>query len=331
MARASRFAFSPSWKLLFKDMGIDTAAITKYAGLPDDAFNRENYSLSVEEYFRFWRGIEFAAKGREVPLLLAEHMRADSFDAPVFASLCSANFNGAIKRLSHYKPLIGPMELHVDIGTNTTELTVTCYNATGPLPSSVGLCEAVFFTQLFRLGTREKIMPQSVVLQEMPVNRAQYEAYLGCQLELGERFKIAFSAEDAKRPFLTSNTAMWEFFEEKLNQKLADLTVTATMTERVRAVLVEAIPSGEGNIESVASKLAMSKRTLQRKLTQESESFKSVLQAVRTELADHYLEKSKLPLCEISFLLGFSESNSFIRAYSTWKGISPGQYRDQCH
>ena len=64
----------------------------------------------------------------------------------------------------------------------------------------------------------------------------------------------------------------------------------------------------------------MSKRTLQRKLTSEAESFQSVLQSVRAELADHYLESSKMSLGEIAFLIGFRESNSFIRAYSTWKG-----------
>ncbi|MCV3264817.1 helix-turn-helix domain-containing protein [Vibrio harveyi] len=52
---------------------------------------------------------------------------------------------------------------------------------------------------------------------------------------------------------------------------------------------------------------------------------------VRAELADHYLEKSQMSLAEISFLLGFQEVNSFIRAYSTWRGVSPGHYREQRH
>ena len=89
---------------------------------------------------------------------------------------------------------------------------------------------------------------------------------------------------------------MWDFFESKLNQNLANLEANATTVERVRAVLLEAIPSGDCSIERVASDLAMSKRTLQRKLTAEADSFQSILQNVRSELADHYLEKSKLSL-----------------------------------
>ena len=99
----------------------------------------------------------------------------------------------------------------------------------------------------------------------------------------------------------------------------------------MRAVLLEALPSGESSIEAVAARLAMTKRTLQRKLAAESQNYKLLLQTLRTELAEHYLEKSRLGLNEIAFLLGFKEPNSFIRAYTQWKGIGPGQYRTATH
>lgn len=138
--KASKFAFSPSWKLSLIDMGIDLLSITTYADLPADLFNRAGYSLSTDEYFRFWNGIERAANEKDVPLLLAQHMTAESFDAPIFASMCSANLNAAVHRLSHYKPLIGPLELDVAIDATKTQLTITCYNSEVPIPRSLGLC-----------------------------------------------------------------------------------------------------------------------------------------------------------------------------------------------
>lgn len=331
MTRANKFVLPPTWRLMLKDMGVNIQSVTSYARLPSDIFVRQNVSLSPDEYFRLWHGIGLAGKDKDIPLLLAENMTAESFDAPIFASLCSENFNAAVKRLSYYKPLIGPLELKVHQDKQRTKLTISCYGNKAPIPRLLGLCEAVFFTQLARLATREKIKPTEIVLQNLPSEPLRYEFYFGCKLRKGEELSISFSSEDAKMPFLTSNLAMWEFFEGRLNQQLSNLSVSASMTERVRAVLIEAIPSGEGTIENVASKLAMSKRTLQRKLTLENESFQTILQTVRSELADYYLEKSNIPLCEISFLLGFGEANSFIRAYSRWKGVSPGQYREQFH
>ncbi|WP_394147063.1 AraC family transcriptional regulator ligand-binding domain-containing protein [Shewanella atlantica] len=331
MKRASKFVISPTWKLLLCDMQIDVNLVLAHAKLPADLFNRESAILSPMEYFELWHGIEQAAGDRQIPLLLAQHMTVESFDAPIFASICSPNLNTALTRLSQYKPLIGPMVLNVKQDEKETKLTIKCYGYQGQLPCSLSLTEMVFFTQLSRLATRELIQPMEIELTELPENLTEYEAYFGCKLKLGEHLAISFRSEDARKPFVTKNAAMWEFFEAKLNQKLADLDSTANTVDRVRAVLLETLPSGESAIEHVAEKLAVSKRTLQRKLTAEAETYQSVLQAVRADLADHYLEKSNMSLGEISFLLGFSESNSFIRAYSSWKGISPGTYRERCH
>ncbi|OMH33858.1 AraC family transcriptional regulator [Motiliproteus sp. MSK22-1] len=331
MKYASKFAIPCGWKLMLTDMQIDPNAVLAYARLPADLFNRSDATLTPAEYFELWRGIEKAAGVREVPLLLAENFNVESFDAPIFASLCSPDFNVAARRLSHYKPLIGPMALEVDVTKDSTLLTLSCYQEAGKLPRILSLCELVFFCQLMRVGTREHITPLSIALPELPSDLQPYLTYFGCPVSYSDNTEISFASGDAARPFLTSNIGMWDFFEQGLNQKLADLDAGASTSARAKAVLLGMLPSGEATIEAVASQLAMSKRTLQRKLSAETECFQSILTSVRAELADHYLEKSSLSLSEISFLLGFQESNSFIRAYRAWKGTSPGQYREQCH
>lgn len=331
MKRANRFVLGPTWRLLLADMGVDAAAVLAHAGLPADLFNRDDAALSPAAYFQLWRGAEQAAGGRELALLLAEHFRAEVFDAPMFASLCSPNFNTAARRLSRYKPLIGPMELTVGCDPQATRLEVGCYGAVGELPLSLCLSELVFFCQLIRMCTRERVVPVEVTLPRLPPQVAPYEAYFGCALRGGDRTAIAFRAEDAARPFLTANAAMWDFFEGKLNRRLADMVADAGTADRVKAVLLEALPGGDAGIESVAARLAMSKRTLQRRLGEEGESFQSLLGKTRAELADHYLRQSRLPLGEIAFLLGFQEPNSFIRAYQVWRGTTPGAFRQARH
>ncbi|UTV29032.1 AraC family transcriptional regulator [Photobacterium atrarenae] len=329
MKIASKFTISPNCKVLLKDMQLEITDVLRYARLPADLFQQPQAALSPLEYFQLWLGIEKAAGDREVPLLLAEHLSVESFDAPIFAAICSPNLNVALKRISQYKPLIGPMVLDVTQSAAETQLALHCYGYQGNFPSSLALAEMVFFTQLSRLATREAIAPIGVELTALPQNLAAYEAYFGCRIKQGQRVALRFRAEDAALPFLTSNAKMWDYFESSLNQQLSDLDASAGMVARVKAVLLEALPSGESSIEAVADRLAISKRTLQRKLTAEAASFQSVLQTMRTELADHYLEKSHLSLGEIAFLLGFHEPNSFIRAYSQWKGNSPGHYREQ--
>ena len=112
-----------------------------------------------------------------------------------------------------------------------------------------------------------------------------------------------------------------------LNQRLSELDATSCMTERVASVLLEMLPSGQSSISEVAAKLALSARTLQRQLQNESTSYKVVLNQTRNQLAQHYLLQTQLPLDEISFLLGFQDGNSFNRAFAVWMGTTPGEYR----
>ncbi len=99
------------------------------------------------------------------------------------------------------------------------------------------------------------------------------------------------------------------------------------MTQRVRSALQEMLPAGQSSIEEVANRLGLSKRSLQRRLSEESSSYQEVLTVTRRELADYYLSQSSASLVEIAYLLGFQDGNSFLRAFRGWTGQTPGEYR----
>src|SRR5206468_7403809 len=80
-------------------------------------------------------------------------------------------------------------------------------------------------------------------------------------------------------------------------------------------------------IEHVARELHVSKRTLQRRLTEEGITFQQLMEEARRELAQHYLLHSSLELNETAYLLGYEDANSFFRAFHEWEGTTPGQWR----
>jgi AraC-like DNA-binding protein len=120
---------------------------------------------------------------------------------------------------------------------------------------------------------------------------------------------------------------MWDFFEAGVSKKLSNLDIEASMKERVRSAISEMLPTGQSSIEEAANRLAMSKRSLQRKLSEESSCYQEVSNATRRELAYSYLSRSSASLVEIAYLLGFQDGNSFIRAFRGWTGQTPGEYR----
>lgn len=120
-------------------------------------------------------------------------------------------------------------------------------------------------------------------------------------------------------------------FEPELKKKLADLDIDDSYGKRVRSSLVELLPRGEAAIEDVAKSLGISKRTLQRKLKAENTNFQQQLNATREMLAKNYLLNTTMTIDDIAFLLAYQETNSFLRAFNTWTGVSAQQYRENHH
>jgi NADP-dependent 3-hydroxy acid dehydrogenase YdfG/AraC-like DNA-binding protein len=115
----------------------------------------------------------------------------------------------------------------------------------------------------------------------------------------------------------------------RMGTRLAELDAAVTRGQRVRAALLEALPSGQGDMDAVSRKRMMSRRTLQRHLDAEGLSFAGLLRETRQALAQHYLGNTRLPAAEIAFLLGFEEPNSFYRAFRRWTGQTPDATRRQ--
>lgn len=326
-ATANQFTIEPSLQVLLRDIGVQPRAVLRRAELPEDLFSREQIALSTPEYFRLWTAVEKEVDNPTFPIRLGEAVRSEAFHPLLFAALSSSDFAVAARRIAHYKRIVAPMELHVSEDAKSLSLEIEWIDRTVIPPPSLAAFELVFFVQLIRLATREKIRPIRVETPLPPKPAAEYAKFFGVRVKRAEIHAVTFSAADAHRPFLTANEAMWRTFEPDLRRRLADLDESATFEDRVRASLLEALPAGESSMEQVARKLGVSKRTLQRRLHGEATTFQAVLDATREDLARYYLSKTSLSGAEISYLLGFGDPNSFFRAFHAWTGQTTEQVR----
>lgn len=321
------YALDPGFKSLLASVGVRHEDVLRRAGLPEDFLSRPDVRVSTDQFFAFARAIQDSVDDPLLPVKLAKSAGAESFSPPVFAALCSPNLTIAAKRLAMFKPLVAPVRLIVETSDAGLSVTYDWLESTLGPPPFISGAEALFMVKLARLGTRHEVRATTVTLCDLPRERAAYEAFVGCRIRRGEKASVSFSPADAERPFLTDNSAMWDIFEPQLRKRLADLEGSASCEARTRAVLIEALPSGQVSVEVVARRLALSPRTLQRKLRGEGTSFKAVVRRTRESLSRHYLKQTQLSSSEIAYLLGFEEPNSFFRAFQSWTGTTPESLR----
>jgi AraC-like DNA-binding protein len=321
MNTETEYAINPGWRLVMSDAGINVNNVLRRAGLPRDLFTSGAKTLTTNQYYALWEGLVEEAQQPDLPLLIGGAISLETFDPPLFAATCSPNLNVAARRIAQHKKLIGPLRLLVTADTET-ELEMA-WPVDSPPPIALSTMELVFWVALVRMTTRHHVRPVRVTTPHPPEDSDSYRDYLGVGIQRGPRYTVVFSAEDATRPFVTANERMWEYFEPELRKRLSEMDTGTTVSERVRASLLELLPAGSGSMEAVASELMMSTRTLQRRLKNEGTSFQTVLNETRESLARHYLANSELPATEISFLLGYEDPRSFYRAVHAWTGLTP--------
>lgn len=322
----THYNVDPSWALIFKDLGFDQRRVLRRANLPDDLLTRCMQRIDAEAYNALWKSMEIESGEQNLPLMLAELLTVEAFSAPIFAAICCNNLLEAATRLSTYKPLIGPMMLEVT--SQRHHITIAFkWPENIEVPHSLGMSELTFWVAFARIATRERLIPAKVQVAAMMPNPKDYECYLGVALTPSNTWSISFRKDDAYKQFMTANESMWQFFEPELKRQLSSLTEEVSFGDRVEGALLELLPTGEASIEQVSKRLGVSKRTLQRRLTNEQTNYQAILNETRKTLATHYLKSSHLPTAEISFLLGYDDPNSFYRAFHHWTGQTPESIR----
>ncbi|MEW6704259.1 MAG: AraC family transcriptional regulator ligand-binding domain-containing protein [Pseudomonadota bacterium] len=100
--------------------------------------------------------------------------------------------------------------------------------------------------------------------------------------------------------------------------------IVNAVRQRIRAQLMH----DRAGLAEVARELALSERSLQRRLAEANASFSSLLDSTRRELAQQYLRDPRLSLTEVAFLLGFSQQSNFNHAFRAWFGTTPAAWRE---
>jgi AraC-like DNA-binding protein len=155
------------------------------------------------------------------------------------------------------------------------------------------------------------------------------ERAFGCRVYFGQPDnRVVFPSAALWSVPRFANRAIAEQLEKFADTLDANTVARATIRERAERAARALLASGvRGSSASIARKLGMTSRSLQRRLAEEGTCFRALRDAVVWEAVEESLSNPSLKIEAIALSVGFSDVAAFSKAFRRWKGDSPTRYR----
>jgi AraC-like DNA-binding protein len=189
-----------------------------------------------------------------------------------------------------------------------------------------GFASLVF---LVRRAIGRDVVPARVRFQHAePPLLASHRRVFGEAVEFGaEADELVFSCETLELPVVTADPALSEVLLAHARTLIERLPEGESLALRVQRWVAVRLPESTPSVDDAALGLALTRRTLQRRLKEEGTSFEDLVDDLRRQLAERYLREQRLGVQETAFLLGYSDVSAFHRAFLRWTGLSPSRFR----
>lgn len=138
---------------------------------------------------------------------------------------------------------------------------------------------------------------------------------------------LHYESEVGRAPISSADPMLFLFLERHAAAIGSRLRGSSTWSERTRELLLARLSQGKPVPRLLARELAVSARTLQRRLAEEGTTLARLLEDARRETALACVEDRTLSIAELGFMLGYSDLSAFHRAFKRWTGVSPARYR----
>lgn len=314
---------------LLEGHGLSPAKVCREAGI--------DYARTTETHARVPFARAVAAWNRAAELLgdpdvgleAARFYRATDFHGLAVVFLASPMLRTALERLARYHVAVNTaLSLRVETDHDSIDVVATTLDAEPAQRRVMEDARAAILADLSRSSASGALDPLQVEFTyPEPADTRRHQELFRCRMVFGApQWRMSWRLADAERAFVADNRDLARANDQILDRMVKSLRPD-TLIARVKRAVIDELPSGTPTEDAVARAVAMSGRSLQRRLAEEKTSFTALLAEVRRELAQEYVADRDLPVTDISFMLGFSDVSSFSRAFKRWYGRSPAAAR----
>ncbi len=315
---------------LIAEYGLSHTELLRDAGLPENTLDNLQGLVS---YRRFLELLKLSAARSGDPLfgLKLGLSQGVSIFGPILYLLNNARTVGeALTELKQYFHLhMGAAHVEVSAYGDQVQLAYRVLDPGQPGINQGAELALGVGRKLLQTLMGENWQPHPMLLEharQAPLTA--YQKLLGVSPQFNsDTTALLMKPAELDLPLRQADPSLHRLIREHLDtlQNLTDLELPGYVSNLLRDLL----PQGRVTVDHIARCMAMSRRTLQRRLSDSGTSFQAVLDETRQKIALRYLRDSNLQVTQLSDLLGYADLSAFSRAFSRWFGIPPSQWEQQ--
>ncbi len=316
--------------LYLNSLQVDIDAFLCSIGVNPDFVKVPDTRLPIETYLHIQDQAAEYVHDPYFGLHMGEYAEPGSWSIVGYLMMNCKTLGEAFEKSGRYQRIIGNLiEARAELGIkkvkavfftppHAPKMSRHCFEAT--FSSSV---------RMMRSLTGRPLNPiQVTFIYPKPESMAEYERVFRCPV-LFEQKENSMTVDWSigNIPVLMANPMLLEYFEKYAQDFLAELDRPKEHTRAVTKIILAHLDDEKLSIEKVAKEMAVSVRTLQKRLEEEGVVFSELLKDIREKLAKKYLREN-YTVEQITYLLGFSEPSVFRKAFKKWSGVTPKEYRE---
>jgi len=303
---------------------------------PSGDLRHSPYKSQLVMPVTYWQQVlTYSADQLELPtlgLVLGQRFKISQLGPLGYVLQSCTRLGDAVLRLQKYERLINDINhMQLEDDDRSEHISLVWGADHGRPGTLVDECAISTLIQVTRDIIGIPASPISVeFINPTPADIAPYEAFFGCPVLFNQtRSRVIFPKQWMALPLRQSDAVLQQLLADQVDQLMAQLPRENQLIEQVRRHIANTGASAEGHVSQLAKQLAMTERTLHRRLDALGTSYRQIREDTLGHLAEEYLRDHRLTLTEITQMLGFSEQSAFSRAFKSWRGISPLAWRQQ--
>jgi AraC-like DNA-binding protein len=310
------------------DLGINRLAIMNEIGLGEARLRNPLSWVAGPVLLRLFGSISRKLDDPLAPLRLGQYAGPRNFSDPGYATRLAGNLAGMIYanaelQATRQKMMRVTFEQLAQVPTLKWTLLGEDHHLAAPFIEFSVSSYARFARDV--LGERMEIRRIDFA-HTARAGAIRYEAFFDCPVRFNAaQTMMEMASEQLLKPSPNANPALQVAATKCYQRPAFWLDTGKALSAHCYLYLLIEIDKTPLKLDRIAAAFGMSERTLRRRLVEEGNPFRELLDLVRRDMWELYRMEATRPLGEIAHLLGYSELSAFTRSHKRWFSFAPSR------